>query len=164
MRFVHFNEKDIKKGKLFPGLVFSSKDQLREAITWYAILHRKPLWIATNDKKRFSVKCGYPCNFAVWASQDSKLPPGDFCIKTVRRHHKGCPDEPVKLCGSTFLAKVMEDKIRLLPDITLKQIQVFVDELFHIKIGLFIARRTRLLAKQKIEGDHRDQFKMCFKM
>ena len=33
LRYVHFNEQDMCKGILFPGLVFSSKEQLREAPT-----------------------------------------------------------------------------------------------------------------------------------
>ncbi|KAG9142432.1 hypothetical protein Leryth_018215, partial [Lithospermum erythrorhizon] len=64
--------------------------------------------------------------------------------------YSGCPDGRIHLCNSTFLAKVLEGKLRLLPDITLAAIKVFVDEMFHIKIGNNCARKTSIRPSRKL--------------
>ena len=33
--------------------------------------------------------------------------------------------------------------------------------MFHIKIGLYVARRCRMLARKKIDGDYVEHFKLC---
>ncbi|GAA0139173.1 hypothetical protein LIER_00776 [Lithospermum erythrorhizon] len=45
--------------------------------------------------------------------------------------------------NNTFLASAIEGKFRVLPEITLAIIQVFVDEMFHIKISPNRGKRTK---------------------
>ncbi|GAA0186089.1 hypothetical protein LIER_33377 [Lithospermum erythrorhizon] len=81
VRYVQFNEKDMKDLRLFSGLVFSSKEQVTEAVTWYSIFHHKPLWRGANDNCRLSVKCDYPCNFSIWFAKDYMLGEIDWSVR-----------------------------------------------------------------------------------
>ncbi|MGS7457356.1 hypothetical protein, partial [Mycobacterium tuberculosis] len=83
---------------------------------------KKPLWMGCNDKRRISVKCTYPCNFAIWFGRDQMLGKTDWCVKTVHKSHNGYPDKKLLLFNSTFLASAMEGKFRVLPDMTLAAI------------------------------------------
>ncbi|KAG9158638.1 hypothetical protein Leryth_019233 [Lithospermum erythrorhizon] len=65
-------------------------------------------------------------------SKDCQLGDSDWSVKRVVRTHSGCPDGKINLCNSTFLAKVLEGKLRC-----------FVDEMFHVKIGNNCAERRR---------------------
>ncbi|GAA0139683.1 hypothetical protein LIER_42592 [Lithospermum erythrorhizon] len=134
------------------GLVFSSKEQVTEAVTWYSIFHQKPLWLGANDNCRLSVKCGYLCNFSIWFAKDYMLGETDWSVRKVNSRHNGCPDLPIALCNNNFLAKALEG-IRLLPHSTQVAIMVFENEMFKIKISKHCARRTKEKALKKINGD-----------
>ncbi|KAG9149198.1 hypothetical protein Leryth_003189 [Lithospermum erythrorhizon] len=68
---------------------------------------------------------------AVWISRDCKLSPTYWVVKSVVRAHSGCPDERIALCNSRFLSKAMEGKFRVIPDMDLATVQVFVDQIFN---------------------------------
>ncbi|GAA0169025.1 hypothetical protein LIER_23595 [Lithospermum erythrorhizon] len=77
-----------------------------------------------------------------------------WSVRSMHKAHTGCPDMRLHLFNNTFLAFAMEHKFRVLPHITLATIQVFVDEMFHIKISPNCARKTKEKALKKINGDH----------
>ncbi|GAA0167169.1 hypothetical protein LIER_22161 [Lithospermum erythrorhizon] len=52
-------------------------------------------------------------------------------------------------------------KFRVLPNITLAAIQVFVDEMFRVKVSTSSARKTKEKALAKINGDHLEQFNLA---
>ncbi|GAA0176503.1 hypothetical protein LIER_29482 [Lithospermum erythrorhizon] len=64
------------------------------------------------------------------------------------------------LFNNTFLASTMEGKFGVLHEITLATIQVFIDEMFHIKISANCARRTKEKALKKINEDYLEQFNL----
>ncbi|GAA0158418.1 hypothetical protein LIER_38644 [Lithospermum erythrorhizon] len=155
IRYVKFNENDMQDPNFFVGLVFTSKKQVREVVTWYSVLHHKPLWLAANDNTRFAIKCKFPCTFSVWISRYCKLSPTDWVVKSVVRAHSGCPDERIALCNSRFLSKAMEGKFRMILEMDFAAVQVFVDQMFNVKISRNCARRTKESASKKINGDDR---------
>ncbi|GAA0163444.1 hypothetical protein LIER_39600 [Lithospermum erythrorhizon] len=69
-------------------------------------------------------------------------------------------DVRLHLFNNTFLASPMEGKFIVLLEITLATTQVFVDEIFHIKISPNWTRRTKEKALKKINGDHLEQFNL----
>ncbi|GAA0158384.1 hypothetical protein LIER_38635 [Lithospermum erythrorhizon] len=87
----------------------------------------EPLWLATNDNTRFSIKYKFSCTFSVWIAKDCKLSPTDRVVKSVVRAHSGCLDERIVLCNSRFLSKAMEGKFRVIPEMDLAADQVFVE-------------------------------------
>ncbi|GAA0186465.1 hypothetical protein LIER_33753 [Lithospermum erythrorhizon] len=66
----------------------------------------------------------------------------------------------ITLCNSTFPAKVLEGKIRLLPDITQAALMVTVHELFKLTSGKNLGRRIKEKALKKINGDDVEQFNL----
>ncbi|GAA0185034.1 hypothetical protein LIER_32322 [Lithospermum erythrorhizon] len=174
IRYVSFNEKSMKDIKFFPGLVFASKKQVREALSWYSILHHKPLWLATNDSKMISVKCEFPCNFSIWITKDYHIGYTDWCMKNINKTHNGCHEKKIRFCNNTFLAKALEEKFRVMPEMSLAATQVlvllfdsfhsflnlnlffmyvFIDDMFHIKVSKTCARNTKGKGLKKINGD-----------
>ncbi|GAA0171741.1 hypothetical protein LIER_25706 [Lithospermum erythrorhizon] len=91
---------------------------MKEAVTWYSVLHHKPLCLASNDNQRLNVKCAFP-------------------------------------------SKALEGKFRLLPELDLIPVQVFVDQMFKIKISRNSTRNTKEKALRKINGDDIEQFNLC---
>ncbi|GAA0165624.1 hypothetical protein LIER_43725 [Lithospermum erythrorhizon] len=152
----------MKDIKFFPGLVFACKKKnVRETLSWYSILHHKPLWLATNDGKRISVKYEFTCNFSIWIGKDYRIEYIDWCVKNINKTHNGCPEKKIRLCNNTFLAKALEGKFRVIPEMSLAATQVFVDDRFHIKISKNYARNTKEKALRKINGDHLEQFNLA---
>ncbi|GAA0158130.1 hypothetical protein LIER_15235 [Lithospermum erythrorhizon] len=89
--------------------------------------------------------------------EDYMLGDIDWCVRKVNRRHNDCPNMKITLCNSTFLAKVLEGKIRLLLDITQAVLMVIVHKLFKLTIGKNCARRLKEKALKKINGDDVEQ-------
>ncbi|GAA0164028.1 hypothetical protein LIER_19757 [Lithospermum erythrorhizon] len=58
-RYVHFNGRNMRNPKLFPGLVFSSSEQFKEVMKWYALIRRKDVWLTCNESKRLGARYQY---------------------------------------------------------------------------------------------------------
>ncbi|GAA0186548.1 hypothetical protein LIER_33836 [Lithospermum erythrorhizon] len=158
-RYVRFNEKNMKNPKFFPGLVFSSSEQFKEVMRWYATTRRKDIWYSCNENSIFGVRCKFPCEWSVWLSREKKLNDTNLVIKTMSRKHKNClSSKRRRLVMSTWLAKVLEDWIRLLPDMSLNVFKIAVDKKFGLMITSNHARRAREKALLAIQGDHEDQY------
>ncbi|GAA0165983.1 hypothetical protein LIER_21248 [Lithospermum erythrorhizon] len=107
------------------------------------------------------------------SSQSKKKLPGPYArhglkfktrkeaVKRVNRNHNGCRDVKIRLCNNTFLAKTLEGKLKLLPELDLATIRVFVDQMFKIKLSRNSARNTKEKALKKINGDDIEQFNLC---
>ncbi|GAA0157395.1 hypothetical protein LIER_14671 [Lithospermum erythrorhizon] len=143
LRYVHFKDAHMRDPKFFPGLVFSSKNQVRDTLIWYYVWHHKPIWMGSNDNKRISVKCEFSYNFSIWFGRDKILDKSDWSLRSVHQAHTGCPDVRLHLFNITFLTSGMEGKFKVLFEITLATIQVFIDEMFHIKASPNCARRIK---------------------
>ncbi|GAA0155006.1 hypothetical protein LIER_43303 [Lithospermum erythrorhizon] len=143
-RYVHFNEKTIKNSKLFTCLVFSSSSQFKEVMTWYSTVRRKDIWFTCNEKYRFGARCLFPCEWFVWLSRDKKLNDKDLVIKTISKNYTNCvPSKKRMLIKSSWLAKVLIDWFRLLPNMSLKVLKVAMDKKFGLMITDHQARRVK---------------------
>ncbi|GAA0183875.1 hypothetical protein LIER_31213 [Lithospermum erythrorhizon] len=129
-------------------------------MTWYFVLNHKPLWLTSNDNQRLNVKCAFSCNFSLWIAKDDKLSETDWVVKRVDRNHNYCPDVKIRLCNSTFLAKVLEGKFRLLSELDLAAVQ-FLFQIFKIKISRNSGRNIKEKVLRKINGDDIEQFNLC---
>ncbi|GAA0184472.1 hypothetical protein LIER_31760 [Lithospermum erythrorhizon] len=95
--------------------------------------------------------------------KDKKLNDKDLVIKTISKNHTNCvASKRRRLIKSSWLAKVLIDWFRLLPDMSFKVLKVVVDKKFGLMIADHQARRVRENALKTIEGDHNEQYNMIF--
>ncbi|GAA0168750.1 hypothetical protein LIER_23397 [Lithospermum erythrorhizon] len=78
----------------------------------------------------------------------------DWCVKNINKTHNGCLEKKICFCNSTFLAKALGGNFRVMPKMSLAATQVFIDDMFHIKVSKNCARNTKEKALKKINGDH----------
>ncbi|GAA0154384.1 hypothetical protein LIER_12380 [Lithospermum erythrorhizon] len=86
-----------------------------------------------------------------------KLNDTDLVIKTISRKHKNCLSaKKRRIVKSTWLAKILQDWFRHLPDISISVIRLAVDKKYGLLITDNQARRVGEKALKEIEGDHND--------
>ncbi|GAA0182980.1 hypothetical protein LIER_30476 [Lithospermum erythrorhizon] len=126
----------------------------KEVMKWYSLIRRKDIWLTCNESHRLRARCKYLCDWQVWLSRDKKLNDIDLMIKTISRKHKNClSTKKRRMVKSTWLAKVLQDWFRLLPDISISVLRLAVDTKYGLLITDNQARRVR---EKAIEGDYND--------
>ncbi|GAA0154453.1 hypothetical protein LIER_12428 [Lithospermum erythrorhizon] len=92
-----------------------------------------------------------------------KLNDKDLVIKTISKNHTNrVASKKRRLIKSSWLAKILIDWFRLLPDMFLKVLKVVVVKKFGLMITDHQARKVREKAMKTIEGDHNEQYNMIF--
>ncbi|KAH1040120.1 hypothetical protein J1N35_041863 [Gossypium stocksii] len=90
-KYVLFNpQTDIRNPILIKGLVFPSRDILKDAVKQYGRINRVVTKLTRNDKLRVKVVCVPSCPWTLWASKLNPKDPidGSWQIKTLINHHK----------------------------------------------------------------------------
>ncbi|GAA0171010.1 hypothetical protein LIER_25150 [Lithospermum erythrorhizon] len=132
------------------------------------VARKNKIYVLFNEKNMKNPKlfpgCKFPCEWSMWLSKEKKLNDTDLVIKTVSRKHKNClSSKRRRLVKSTWLAKVLEDWFRLLPNMSLNVFKIAVDRKFRLMITSNQARKARKKALLAIQGDHEDQYNLiCY--
>ncbi|GAA0159746.1 hypothetical protein LIER_38921 [Lithospermum erythrorhizon] len=84
-----------------------------------------------------------------------------WCVKNINKTHNGCPEKKIHFSNNTFLTKALEGKFKVMPEMSLAATQVFIDDMFHIKVSKNYARNTKEKALKKVNRDHLEQFNLA---
>ena len=94
----------------FVGLVFSSVEKLREAITEHSLRNRVEIKLPRNDKRRLRAHCAKGCPWNLYASWDSRV--NSFVVKTYYGSHNYQKEWVLRRCTSRWLADKYIDSFR----------------------------------------------------
>ncbi|WVZ51182.1 hypothetical protein U9M48_002347, partial [Paspalum notatum var. saurae] len=107
--FHSFVEDDLSNPSFNVGLVFSSIEKLREAITESSVRNTVEIKVPRNDKTRLRAHCAENCPWNLYASFDSRAE--SFVVKTYYGKHRGQKEWSVRKCSATWLATKYYKKI-----------------------------------------------------
>ncbi|KAH7855207.1 hypothetical protein Vadar_022329 [Vaccinium darrowii] len=138
------------------GMLFSSLQQFKTAITEYAVHGGYGIKFVKNDRSRVRVVCQKGCP---WRMLCTKLPRQiTYQLKTCEMEHKcNRTYENVRL-SSKFLAGKLVNKVKDHPNVRLSKIQEKVHNKFVVQISRSKAYRAKRRALDQVEGSHKEQY------
>ena len=148
------------------GERFESPDQLKRALTFYALTNGLKLYYAVNNPKRLLAKCcrddkEKKCPFRLWASwmQNEK----SFQIKSLNDKH-ACSRtyEFGSLITSNWIARNYAKKIMVNPTIKVKEIIAGILKKYKCKVSISMARRAKIKALSQYETCLEDHYGMLW--
>jgi hypothetical protein len=83
--FKSFRDEDMTNPTFSVGLVFPSREKLREAINEYTVRNRVDIKLPRNDRIRIRAHCAEGCPWNLYASFDSRMK--SFLVKTYFGRH-----------------------------------------------------------------------------
>jgi hypothetical protein len=142
------------------GMLFTSTEQFKEAMTEYAVEGGWGIRFVKNDKVRVRAVCQEGCKFVAYLA---KLPRElTFQLKTLQLEHScsRCFKNP--RMTAKFLAKKLVGRVKDQPDIKLKSIQKKVHRKYVTHISQSKAYRAKAKAMDILEGSHIEQYNMLW--
>ncbi|KAK1361483.1 hypothetical protein POM88_045957 [Heracleum sosnowskyi] len=113
-----------------PGMIFTSREQLKEAIRNYAVAKQRRVFIKRNDFKRMQAKCREGCKWELWASRLNN--DEAFQIKTYKRQHNCIIMSKQRMVKSDWLAKKFGSTIRSNPRWKLKDFAEAINQKYKL--------------------------------
>lgn len=104
-----------------PGMIFTSREQLREAIRDYGVTQQRKVWIKRNDNLREQAKCREGCKWNMWASRVKD--DVSYQIKTYEKQHSCIIVSKQRMVKADWLEKQFVNTIRSNPRWKLKDFQ-----------------------------------------
>ena len=105
-----FKEEDMSNPIFKVGMLFTSVQMLRKAITEYSLKERVEIKLPRNDKRRVRAHCADRCPSNMYASFDSKA--NAFMVKTYCGTHNYQKEWVLKRCTSRWLAEKYVETFR----------------------------------------------------
>jgi hypothetical protein len=119
MLFSHFFEDDLTNPVFHVGLMFSSVERLRRAITKCSVRNKVEIKMARNDKIRVRAHCAENCPGNLYASYDSRAK--HFVVKTYYGKHNCQKEWSVRRCSATRIARQYVDHFRANDKMSIKR-------------------------------------------
>jgi hypothetical protein len=110
LKFKSFNPKDLVNPTFKVGLIFSSVELLRKAITKYNLKHRVDTRMPRNDRSRVGAHCAVGCPWTLNASLDSRTK--TFIVKTYVEEHNCRKECVLKRCIAKWLSEKYTETFR----------------------------------------------------
>ncbi|KAF2291241.1 hypothetical protein GH714_020829 [Hevea brasiliensis] len=161
VRFPEFNmDRDIDDPTFKVGMIFSTRDEFKNACRAYGIKHRFELYFPKNDFQRVQARCKKEYGWKIWASKLHPKDPNDqtMQIKTASLNHS---------CGKSFtnyhvtakwIASHYLETFKNNPDLTLTGLIGMIKNDYNIRISMAKAWRTKDHALKRIHGDEATQY------
>lgn len=146
------------QGHFMLGMTFVTAQEVRDAITKYAMLFRYKLKLNPNEPYRIVAKCkneaGFP--FMLKVSKDGKNL--ELAIKTLKAEHRcfrhySLPSASVKFIASHFKSKIYHN-----PGFKVKDIQAEAEEILKINVSFQKCKRAKRMVIEELDGSYRVQF------
>lgn len=147
------------------GDVFATKEYFMTVVRQYAVMSKRPLYLARNDKTKMRVKChGMGCEWFIYVRKTTAYNGINFVLLSLRRNHAHRCANVVqnRWITAKWLAVRFTEKIKGDPHISLQAIRQCVDEQFGSTLSRMKAYRARDLALEGIFGRTGDQYKKLF--
>ncbi|XP_052726188.1 uncharacterized protein LOC128194667 [Vigna angularis] len=142
------------------GTYFTEKNEFTDAIRTYALSNGRSLKFIKNDKKRISVKClGGRGNCKWYAYCSFRTDVSAWQLRKVFDVHNCSRDFNVKLMTSKWLSERMEKTVRENPTMKVMDIRDKVTRKWNVGISRNMVFRARAMARDKVEGSFKDQYR-----
>lgn len=151
LNFKSFNPEDINNPIFKVGIVFSSVELLRKAITEYSLKNRVDIKLPRNDRERVKAHCAEGCPWNLYASMDSRVK--SFTVKTYVPQHKCKKEWVLQRCTANWLAEKYIETFRSDPKMPLGSFSRTVQREWNLTPSRSKLARARRLALKEIYGD-----------
>ncbi|XP_066319973.1 uncharacterized protein [Miscanthus floridulus] len=158
LKFRSFNPDDLVNPTFRVGMVFSTMELLRKAITEYSLKHRVDIKMSRNDKTRVKAHCAVGCPWGLYASLDSRA--NAFMVKTYVADHNCKKEWYLKRCIAKWSSEKYIESFRTDEKISLDSFSRIVQKEWNLTPSRSKLSRARRMALDKIYGDEIDQFNL----
>ncbi|KAK8698631.1 hypothetical protein V6N13_114742 [Hibiscus sabdariffa] len=163
-RYPEFNTTtDISNPIFKVGLLFATKQVLREAIKIYSINNRYNVKLKRNDNRRIQAVCKAGCPWVLWASPvHFKEPYGTWQIKSLTGEHRCLREYKNSNVTARFMTKQYLDKFFTDPNYSSKSLKQDVFRDYSISVHLSKCTRAKNLALETLHGNIKEQYKKLY--
>ncbi|KAK8675898.1 hypothetical protein V6N13_033959 [Hibiscus sabdariffa] len=163
-RFPEFNTTVDISGPTFKvGLLFATKQVLREAVKMYSIKNRYSVRLKRNGNRRIQAVCKAGCPWVLWASPvDLKEPYGTWQVKSLTAEHRCLKEYKNPKITSKFMAKQYLDAFHIDPNYSAKSLKKDVFKDYSISVHLSKCSRANNLALEMLHGNVKEQYKKLY--
>lgn len=147
------------------GDVFGSRELFMKALRQYAVLSKRPVYAARNDRTKLRIKChGFGCKWYIYLRKTKAYNGVDYVLLRMQREHAHTCSEvrENKWITSRWLADRFTEKIKADPHISVRALRQCMDEQFGSTLSRMKAYRARDQALEGIYGKTGDQYKKLF--
>ncbi|KAG8493248.1 hypothetical protein CXB51_010730 [Gossypium anomalum] len=157
-------ENDMNNPILKVGMLFRSKDSLKEAAKQYGTLNSYFIKFPKNDLRRLKAVCNEKCSWFIWASRLNPNDPTDqtWQIRTSNPNHTCSKVYKNRNVTSAWIGEQYKEKFIADPEYSLKSLQQDVKRDFCCLVSLTKCRRAKLRALKLIEGAHKAQYEKIY--
>ncbi|KAK9945307.1 hypothetical protein M0R45_010828 [Rubus argutus] len=148
-------EKNMENPVFMIGMLFATKDDVKEAIKEYSIKGGYETTIKKNDKSRMSAKCIPGCPWKIHASKNGE---GTWQIKSLLNVHNCNRQYRNKHVTYKYIAKKWLDRFRDDPKLSLKTLKSTVRREIEVDVSHGQCTRGRQEAIKMIEGSYKEQY------
>ncbi|KAH1132038.1 hypothetical protein J1N35_003416 [Gossypium stocksii] len=158
------SENDMSNPILKVGMLFKSKDSLKEAAKQYGRLNSYFIKFPKNDLKRLKAVCTEKCSWFIWASRLNPNDPTDqtWQIRSSNPNHTCSKVYKNRNVTSAWIGEHYKEKFSADPNYSLKSLQQDVKRDFCCLVSLTKCRRAKLRALELIEGAHKAQYEKIY--
>ncbi|BAH94003.1 Os07g0583500 [Oryza sativa Japonica Group] len=160
LKFKSFNPEDINNPIFKVGMVFSSVELVRKAISEYSMKNRVDIKMPRNDRTRIKAHCAEGCPWNFYASMDSRAKA--FIVKTYEPHHKCKKEWILKRCTAKWLAEKYTESFRADGKMTIPSFAKTVQKEWNLTPSRSKLARARRLALKEIYGDEIAQYNLLW--
>ncbi|KAK8639623.1 hypothetical protein V6N13_137996 [Hibiscus sabdariffa] len=159
-RFPDFNTTvDISDPTFKVGLLFATKQVLKEVVKMYSIKNRYSVKLKRNDNRRIQAVCKAGCPSVLWASPvDIKEPYGTWQIKSLIAEHRCLKEYKNPNITSKFMAKQYLDAFHIDLIYSTKSLKQDVFRDYSISVHLSKCSRAKNLALERLHGNVKEQY------
>ncbi|KAK8692044.1 hypothetical protein V6N13_075528 [Hibiscus sabdariffa] len=163
-RFLEFNTTvDISDPTFKVGLLFATKQVLREVVKMYSIKNRYNVRLKRNGNRRIQADCKAGCPWVLWASPvDLKEPYGTWQVKSLTAEHRCLKEYKNPNITSNFMAKQYLDVFHIDPNYSAKSLKKDVFKDYNISFHLSKCYRAKNLALEMLHGNVKEQYKKLY--
>ena len=142
--------KDMSNYKWEVGTYFSTKEDIKEAVTSYAVQSGRNLKYIKNDKIRVRVRCKDGCEWeGYWAKLDVE---DTWQLRKVVDTHSCSREYNVKLLKTKWLSKRLQNALKTNPRMKVKDIKEKVQKKWNVGVNKTKAIRARFAARDMVDG------------
>ncbi|XP_054806274.1 uncharacterized protein LOC129308940 [Prosopis cineraria] len=156
-RYYKYNPNEMCKDFKFSlGMEFTSIKQFRDALKEHSLLNGYAFDYIKNDKERCRVKCTNRCGWLMFVSKESDSL--TYRLKTLNPRHACGVTINAKRASSEWIAEKIVDNVKINKDIKLSDVQATIRKDYMAQPSINKAFRARKIAREMIEGNHKEEY------
>ncbi|XVF86163.1 hypothetical protein PTKIN_Ptkin18bG0018100 [Pterospermum kingtungense] len=157
-------EIDMRNPQFSKGLIFASREVIKEAIRQYDRLNRFNIRFVRNDKKRVKAICADGCPWSLWAAKlnPKNVADSTWQIKTYVPRHNCLKDLKNRNLKSKFMAIHYLYKFIADPKYSITSLQQDVMKDFVTHVSLTKCSKARKLALEVVFGNYKEQYSKIY--